>query len=66
MKYTLTHDRNEESLEAKAAWFMGLSLEERMDLLCAFTDLALEINPTLADAKDAQPPDGRVQVLSRA
>lgn len=42
-------------MEAKARWFQSLTLVERMEILCAFTDLALEINPRLADMKDAQP-----------
>ncbi len=59
----VTHDRGEESLEAKARWFQSLSLSERMDMLCAFTDLALSVNPTLQERKHAQPVAGRIQVL---
>ena len=62
----VTHDRSEETMEAKARWFASLPLAERMDLLCAFTDLALSINPDLQDRKDAQPITGRVQVISAA
>ena len=62
----VTHDRSEETMEAKARWFASLPLAERMDLLCAFTDLALSINPDLQDRKDAQPIAGRVQVISAA
>jgi hypothetical protein len=36
-----------------------------MDMLCAFTDLALSVNPALQERKHAQPVAGRVQVLSR-
>jgi hypothetical protein len=36
-----------------------------MDMLCAFTDLALSTDPTLQEQKDAQPVAARVQVLSR-
>lgn len=60
------HDRSEESIEAKARWFQSLSLSERMEMLCMFTDLALEVNPDLPDRKDAEPTHGRVQVLSRS
>jgi hypothetical protein len=63
---SVTHDRSEESLEAKARWFQSLSLSERMDMLCAFTDLALSVNPTLQEQKHAQPVAGRIQVLSTA
>ena len=60
---SISHDRSEESLEAKARWFQSLSLEERMDLLCEFTDLMLALNPDIARQKDAQPVEGRVLVL---
>ena len=60
----ISHDIAEETIEAKTRWFRSLKLEERMELLCSFTDLALEINPRLAGGRDAQPTQGRVQVLS--
>jgi hypothetical protein len=60
----ISHSRCDETIEAKARWFQSLSRAERMELLCAFTDLALEANPRLAEMKDAKPVKGRVQVLS--
>jgi len=57
---------NEETIEAKVRWFRSLSLSERMEMLCSFTDFALELNPKLPDKKDAQQTQGRVQVLSTA
>ena len=60
----VTHDRSEETIEAKARWFRSLPLSERMDMLCFFTDLALTVNPALQERKDAQPVAGRVQVIS--
>jgi hypothetical protein len=63
---TISHDRREETMEAKAHWFQSLTLAERMDMLCAFTDLALSANPTLQERKHAQPVAGRIQVLSAA
>jgi hypothetical protein len=60
----ISHDINDETIEAKARWFRTLPISERMDMLCNFTDLALEINPELAGKKDAQPTKGRVQILS--
>lgn len=65
MSKGISHSRQEESPEAKARWFQSLPVSERMELLCAFTDLALEVNPHLADKKDAQQTKGRIQVLSR-
>jgi hypothetical protein len=62
----VSHDREEETLEAKARWFRSLSIEERMDYLCFITDLILENNPSVMDAKNAQPNKGRVRVVSKA
>jgi hypothetical protein len=64
MKIEISHTRDEETIEAKATWYQSLTLTERMDIFCEFTDLALELNPRLADAKDAQQTQGRVRVLS--
>ena len=61
---SVTHDRSEETMEAKARWFSSLPLSERMEMLCSFTDLALTVNPTLQERKDAQPIAGRIQVIS--
>ena len=44
---TLSHDWQEETIEAKALWFQSLSFTERMDLLCWFTDLILLTNPRI-------------------
>ncbi len=54
MDRTISHDRKEENIEAKAQWFKSLSISERMEMLCSFTDLALTLNPKLSDKKDAQ------------
>jgi hypothetical protein len=64
MTHHISHDRNDESLEAKARWFQSLSLPERMELLCEFTDLVLENNPKVAEVGRAQSSTGRVCVLS--
>jgi hypothetical protein len=62
---SISHSRSDETIEAKARWFQSLSLSERMDMLCAFTDLALSANPALQERKPhAQPVAGRIQVLS--
>ena len=59
----VSRDRSEETPEAKARWFQSLSLEERMELLCEFTDLVLENNPDAAESGRAQSSSGRVRVL---
>jgi hypothetical protein len=64
MEQSVSHNRQQETLEAKARWFQSLSLAERMELLCAFTDLVLENNPKIASAKDAQSSPGRILVLT--
>ena len=62
----ISHDINDESIEAKVRWFRSLPLSERMEMLCNYTDLALELNPDLAGKKDAQSITGRVRILSEA
>jgi hypothetical protein len=66
MTPSVSHDREKETPEAKARWFQSLSLEERMDYLCAITDLILENNPTAAARRYAQPTSRRVRVLTDA
>ena len=66
MNGSISHDRSEETPEAKARWFQSLSLAERMELLCAFTDLALAVNPDLPSFKDAQSTPRRIQILTEA
>ncbi len=60
----ISHNRNDESLEAKARWFQARSLEERMDILCELTDLVLANNPQMAEVERAQSSSERIQVLS--
>lgn len=64
MDKAISHDRNEESAEAKARWFRSLPLSERMEMLCSLTDIALTVNPSLQECKHAQPVAGRIQVIS--
>jgi hypothetical protein len=61
----VSHDRVEETPEAKARWFRSLTMGERMEVLCSFTDLALAVNPDVADKRDAQQALGRIQIVSR-
>ena len=64
MKLSMRHDRNQESIEAKTRWFRSLSIADRMEVFCSFTELALSVNPNLKDRTHAQPVAGRIQVLS--
>ena len=65
MNTKISHSRDDESIEAKVEWFRSLSVEERMDLLCCFTDLALTLNPDILEKKDDQPFKRRIRVLSK-
>jgi len=65
MKKRISHNRSDETPEAKARWFQSLTLEERMDLLCEFTDLILTVNPKIAESKDVTSTSGRVRILSK-
>jgi hypothetical protein len=42
----------------------SLSMTERIDFFCDYTDLALNFNPDLADKKDDQSFKGRIQIIS--
>ncbi len=59
------HGREHESFEAKARWFQSLSIEERLDILCEFYELALTINPHLEDPRNVNSITGRVRILSK-
>jgi len=63
MIQSVSHSRDAETPEAKARWFQSLTMEERADWLCEFTDFVLEINPKIMERKNAQPIKGHVQVL---
>ena len=65
MQESISYSREEETPEAKAAWFQSLSLEERMELLCSYTDLILDVNPAIQEKKHAEPIKGSIQILSR-
>ena len=64
MEKTVSHSRSEETPEAKARWFQSLPLEERMELLCMFTDMILSANPDILESKDVKLVAGRIRVLS--
>ena len=66
MNPSVTHDRQEETIEAKALWFRSLTLIERMEMLCAFTELLLMTNPKIVEQRNAQSIEGRVLVLTAA
>ncbi|MDA0242027.1 MAG: hypothetical protein OT477_01295 [Chloroflexi bacterium] len=63
---SISHSFEDESQEAKARWFQSLTLEERMDMLCMFTDMILSVNPTMMERKHVKPIAGRVRVITAA
>lgn len=65
MSPKISHSREDESIEAKARWFQTLTLAERMDLLCYFTELILENNPKILEQKNAQLPRGSFQIVRK-
>lgn len=66
MDIGISHNPEDETIEAKTRWFQSLPLSERMEIFCAFTDLALEMNPDLAEKKDAQPNNRSFQIISKS
>ena len=66
MKGSVSHDRSEETPEAKARWFQSLSLSERMDIFCEITDFILALNPSVADKRDAAEPAKRIRIITKA
>jgi len=62
-RFGISHSRDDESWEAKVAWFRSLTVDERYETWEGFMDVVLAANPKLIEAKDAQPVPGRVQVL---
>ncbi len=61
-KYSISHDWEEETIEAKARWFQSLSVERRIELLCEYTDFILELNPKIIEQKYVEPIDRSFQL----
>ena len=64
MNVSVSHDRLEESMESKVRWFRSLSFNERMELLCIFTDLALSIQPDLPNRRHVESASKRIRVIT--
>ncbi len=65
MNKDVSHSWSEETSEAKARWFQSLSLEERMDLLCFFTDMILQNNPKIMESKNVKSSSKRIRVIKQ-
>ncbi|OGN93440.1 MAG: hypothetical protein A2Y88_02900 [Chloroflexi bacterium RBG_13_48_10] len=66
IKPTISHSVEEESPDAKARWFQSLSIQERMELLCSYTNLILARNPKIVEKKDARPASDHIRILIKA
>ncbi|MCK4762803.1 MAG: hypothetical protein KAW12_11465 [Candidatus Aminicenantes bacterium] len=66
MNEEISQGFEEETMEAKARWFQSLSMPERMEMLCQFTNLILDINPGIVEKKDVRSITGRIRVLEKA
>jgi hypothetical protein len=62
-EFGVSHDRADESFEAKARWFQSLTPQQRVTVFTEFMDLIFANQPRIGDTKDAQAIPGRVQVL---
>lgn len=65
MTGSVSHEISDESIDAKARWFQSLSLDERMDVFVAFTNLILENNPDIVKQKYVRPASERIRVVSK-
>jgi hypothetical protein len=62
---SISHDRGEEDILAKARWFAQFTPEERLRMLIEWADAMLALNPAIEDQDRASPIAGRIQVLAR-
>jgi hypothetical protein len=66
MQPQISHSIREETPEAKARWFQSLTLHERMELLCTYSNLILAVNPNIVETKDASPITDNIRILTKA
>lgn len=62
----ISHDRADETIEAKARWFQSLTMEERMVIFNDYMELILSANPSIAAKKYARPAQAGIQIISRS
>lgn len=63
MKPSVHSGWEHETLEAKAAWFAGLSMAERLAVLDDFYRLAVAMNPGLRRGRDVRESGAAVRVI---
>jgi len=62
---SISHDRGEEDILAKARWFAQFTPEDRLRMLIEWADAMLALNPAIEDMDRARPIAGRIQMLAR-
>ena len=60
----ISTNREDETLEAKARWYQSLSLDERMEVFCSYTELILAVQPDIVENRDAKSVTGCIRFLS--
>jgi hypothetical protein len=55
--------REAETIQAKALWFKSLTVEERLDIFCEITEMALALHPELAQGTHVTPLPANTQVI---
>lgn len=61
--FGVSHDFSEEDLVAKARWFKGLTVDERLNFFESMMDFVNSVNPKVGRDKHDQPVPGRVRVV---
>ena len=62
-KFRISHDVAEESFLAKARWFHGLSVNERLDVYESMMDFVRAANPNVGRNRHVVPIQGPVRVV---
>jgi hypothetical protein len=62
---SVSHDRSDEDVLAKARWFSQFSPEERLQMLIDWADTMLALNPAIEEVDRARAVAGRIQVIER-
>lgn len=65
MNYGIGHGWEEETIEKKTEWFSGLPVRDRMRIFNEVAELALSLNPKIADYKDAEQIKAGIHILER-
>jgi hypothetical protein len=56
MKMSISHRREDETIESKTRWFKSLSVSERAEIFNSMMESILEVNPGIAEKMNAKTP----------